>query len=64
MDTKICNKCGKNMIKVGTGVVLTSYPAQYPQKWWCKCGNEEKAETLRGKTEEEILSGNWEDANK
>jgi len=34
-----CPACGKKMIRRSTGVVLTSYPAQYPWNWWCGCGH-------------------------
>lgn len=63
METKICEKCGKKMIKIGTGFVLTSYPPQYPMKWWCGCGHEESAGMERGKTEEEMNRENWEKEN-
>jgi hypothetical protein len=60
---KICTKCSKQMIKTGTGIVLTSYPPQYPQKWWCGCGHEEPAETIWGTTVEESNRNEWNRLN-
>ncbi len=63
MENKICPKCQKKMIKRSTGLVLASYPPQYPQEWWCGCGHKEPAETLRGKTDEEYVREEWERIN-
>ena len=63
MDTQICSKCGKKMIKISTGITLTSYPPQYPQKYWCGCGHEEPAETVMGTTPEQENMNLWKDAN-
>ena len=59
-NNKVCSECGKRMIKTRTGVILATYPAQYPQMWWCGCGHTEEAETLWGKTRREM----WEELNK
>jgi C4-type Zn-finger protein len=58
-----CPKCSKKMIKQGTGIVLTSNPPVYPQEWWCGCGYRESAESIRGKTEDEISREKWEQEN-
>ena len=63
LDTKICPKCGKQMIKTTTGVALTSYPPQYPMQWWCGCSYTERAETIRGTTVEESRQKEWEELN-
>jgi len=63
MTTKLC-ECGKKMILCGTGVVLLTYPGQYPQVWWCGCGKSEPGPTLRGKTNEEARMEQWRLANK
>ena len=60
---KPCPNCGKWMISTGTGIVLTSYPEQYPQIWWCRCGHTEPAPTLHGMTEHERRLNQWEQAN-
>ena len=62
-EKKLCEKCGKWMILTGTGRVLTSYPPQYPQVWWCGCGHQEQGPILRGKTDEEMRREEWERAN-
>ena len=60
---KAC-KCGKRMILRFTNRVLTSYPAQYPQEWWCGgCGAIEDGSTVRGKTSEELDMENWKNIN-
>jgi len=59
----ICPECGKKMIQRFTGVVLCTYPAQYPWDWWCGCGHKEKGGVTRGKTEEEIAREEWEALN-
>ena len=59
-----CPKCGKKMIRTGTGICLTSYPPVYPQIWWCGCGYTEPAESVRVKTELEIKMEAWEKLNK
>lgn len=64
METKKCPKCGKKMIKQGTGIALSSYPPVYPQEWWCGCGYTEPAESIRGKTDQEVRQELWEEANK
>ena len=66
METKKCSECGKNMIKVDTGMVLESCPPQYPQKWWCKCGHEESGAGSRGPRtqEDEDRNKQWEAAQK
>ena len=63
-NSKLCPNCGKKMIKVGTGIVLTSYPPQYPQTWWCGCGHEEPAETLTEKTEYHLNLEEWNKINR
>ena len=63
-NNKVCPECGKRMIKTGTGVILATYPAQHPQMWWCGCGHAEEAETLRGKTVEQLRREEWEDLNR
>lgn len=62
-ETKSC-ACGKKMILIGTGMVLTSYPPVYPQKWWCGgCGNQEAGPSLRGETAEQQRMRLWKEAN-
>ena len=61
---KTCPECNKKTIKTGTGIVLTSYPPLYPQKWWCGCGYEEPAETLTSKTKEQTRQEEWMEINK
>lgn len=63
-ETKICPKCGAKMIEVSTNNVLTSYPPQYPQIWWCGCGYKEKGRTIRGRTSVELHRERWEKLNK
>jgi len=63
METKICPKCQKKMIKRSTGIVLSSYPQQYPMMWWCGCGHQEPAETIQGKTDEQVSREEWERIN-
>lgn len=63
METKDC-ECGKKMILVGTGIVLTSIPLQYPQEWWCGgCKRKEDGTTIIEKTFEQIIMDRWEQAN-
>jgi len=62
-ENKICQKCNSKMIKRSTGVVLTSYPPQYPWYWWCGCGHTERGGVERGKTNEEIAHEEWEKLN-
>lgn len=64
MEKTICEKCGKWAIKQSTGIVLTSYPPQYPMMWKCGCGWSTSAGTIRGTTEEEVFNKQWEEANK
>lgn len=62
-ETKLC-KCGKKMILISTGVVLTSYPPIYPRNWWCGgCGNREPGPAERGETTEELNMRSWQKAN-
>lgn len=62
METKLC-KCGHNMIKQSTGIVHLTYPPQYPMIWKCACGNTEEAETVRGKTDEDVFMELWRRVN-
>ena len=62
-DTKVCPKCGKLMIKIYKNEVLTSYPAQYPMSWWCKCGHTEDAGVERGITTDDINNARWNSVN-
>ena len=59
----VCPNCGMNMIRRGTGVVLLTYPSQYPWNWWCGCGHTEE-----GGIEHRVFEPNcqsmWEEANK
>jgi len=59
-----CPKCNKKMIKTGTEITLTSYPPIYPQIWWCGCGHSQGADSIRGKTTEDIRQEEWENLNK
>lgn len=61
---RICDKCGKRMIKKYANFVLTLCPPQHPWDWWCGCGHVEKGGIERGKTPEEVLMEAWEAANK
>lgn len=62
IERELC-ECGKWMIKRSTGIVLTSYPPQYPMMWWCACGKTKDAETVYGKTDEQIAKEEWDKAN-
>ena len=63
-ELKKCPKCGKNMIKRDTGMVLTSYPAQHTWYWWCGgCKHTETGGVRRDLTEEEFSQKLWEEAN-
>ncbi len=63
-QTKPC-QCGKKMILRKTGMCLTTYPAQYPTYWFCAgCGTREEGPTLRDKTDLEIETEAWEEANR
>ncbi len=64
METTICENCGKKAIKMSTGIVLTSYPPQYPMIYKCGCGWTKEAEIVRGQTEEEMFQENWNNINK
>ena len=58
-----CPQCGKRMVRWGTGVVLLSYPPQYPWNWRCGCGHREFGGVERGTTEDEQFMAAWHDAN-
>lgn len=58
-QTKPC-QCGKKMILIPTGIVLTAYPPQYPHIWWCKCGNEEFYGNISGATQGDVTEQMWE----
>lgn len=62
--TMQCKKCKKKMIKRYEDYMLTSYPAQSPWYWWCKCGHRENGGIERGTTTEELMIEQWERANK
>jgi hypothetical protein len=59
-----CKKCGSEMVKAYSNIVLTSYPPQYPWYWYCGCGHTEDGGIERGKTYEEQLREEWENKNK
>lgn len=59
MEWTKCENCSKWAIKVPTGVVLTSYPAQYPQMWKCACGWSQEAGTTMELSNEEVFKRNW-----
>ena len=58
-----CPDCGKTRIKFSASIALCTYPPQYSQKWWCKCGHTEPAGPIYGKTEAQINLEQWEIAN-
>lgn len=61
-ETKPC-ECGKLMILRGTGHILTSYPPQYPQVWYCGgCDRTEKGPTLQGRLPPSFMD-DWRQAN-
>ncbi len=62
-ETRQC-RCGKTMIKCDDGIVLTSYPAQYPWHWWCGgCCFREKGGVRQGKTRDQLDQERWDAAN-
>lgn len=62
IERTLC-ECGKWMIKRSTGFAYMTYPPQYPMEWWCACGKTKSAETIRGKTNEELNKEQWDKAN-
>ena len=56
---KPCPKCSKVMVCVGTGIVLGSYPQQYPMIWWCACDHTEDAGIDRGMVREQMNLEAW-----
>lgn len=62
-ETKPC-QCGKKMILISTGIVLTCYPPIYPRIWWCGgCGAKEEGTPVRGETVEGKNMRLWKEAN-
>lgn len=58
-----CPKCNKKMIKRFAGMVLLTYPAQYPWSWWCGgCNFYCEGGVERGKIDEEIALEQWKAA--
>jgi len=57
-----CEVCGKWAIKQSTGLVLMSYPPQFPMEWKCACGWAMGAGVVRGKTNEELFLDEWNNA--
>lgn len=62
IEKTLCESCGKWAIKQSTGIVYASYPAQYPMEYKCLCGWKKPAETVIGKTNEDIFKQQWENA--
>ena len=63
-DTRPCT-CGKLMILRWAGMVLTSYPAQYPTVWFCgECGDSEAGPTIMDVSPHYDDFIRWAEANK
>lgn len=63
-ETKQCPCCDKQMIMVGTGVDLMSYPPKYKREWRCGCWHREAAPAERRRTIDEQFLERWRAANK
>lgn len=63
LPDNVCPKCGKNMVKESDGLVLTSYPPQYPWHWKCGCGHVGKAGVDRGLTQDQMFMNQWNAVN-
>ena len=61
---KVCPRCGKNMVEKPPTEIFLSYPPQWDRIWWCGCGYQESDGRVRGKTAEETLREQWEEANR
>lgn len=59
LPDNVCPKCGKSMVKMSTGVVLTSNPPQYPWHWKCGCGHVGKGGVDRGFTQDQMFMNQW-----
>ena len=64
-QTSPCSVCNKNRVKVSSGIVLCSYPAQYPWDWFCgQCNTRERGGVDITMTIEDLNRKQWEEANK
>lgn len=58
-----CPRCGKNMVMKPPTVIYLTYPAQYDEIWWCKCGETVNNGRVYEKTPEQMLREKWDKLN-
>ena len=58
-----CPRCGMNMVRQQGDRIYLTHPAQWDERWWCKCGYATGWEGVCGKTPEENLQDEWDRAN-
>lgn len=60
---KNCPRCGSHMVEKPPIVIYTSNPPQWDSVMWCACGYSENCGRVHGKTQEQLLHEQWEQAN-
>ncbi len=62
-ETRTCPKCGAQMIRRRTGVLLLVRPALPSFEWWCGCGHREPVQDEPRQLTDAEARAEWERVN-